>query len=55
MNAPRAPTDYSMGVTVVERQRLLTECDIHRPETESLMTRIGIGPGWDALDLGCGD
>lgn len=54
MNAPTSPTDYSLGVNDVEQQRLLTQCEIHRPEAESLMTQIGIEPGWDALDLGCG-
>ena len=54
MGAPPPPFDYSLGVNEAERSRLLAQCEIHRHEAEQLMERIGVGPGWDVLDVGCG-
>lgn len=47
-------TDSPLGTGDAERRRLIAQCEIHRPEAEQLMDRIGVGPGWQALDLGCG-
>jgi SAM-dependent methyltransferase len=49
-----APSDYSLGVDDAERRRLLAQCDRHRGEAEHLLDRIGVGPGWRTLDMGCG-
>lgn len=46
--------DYSLGAGEAERARLLAQCELHRPEAEQLVDRIGVGSGWHALDLGCG-
>ncbi len=55
MTIPTATTgDYSLGVDDVERQRLLAQCDRHRPDAEHLFDRIGLRPGVRAVDLGCG-
>jgi SAM-dependent methyltransferase len=54
MNTQTTPLDYSLGVNDAERVRLLAQCEMHRSEAELLLERIGIGTGWDVLDLGCG-
>jgi SAM-dependent methyltransferase len=46
--------DYGLGVNEAERERLLAQCEFHRAEAEDLADRIGVRPGWHALDLGCG-
>jgi SAM-dependent methyltransferase len=47
-------SEYSLGNADAERSRLLFQCEIHRGEAEALFDRIGVGPGWSALDVGCG-
>jgi SAM-dependent methyltransferase len=49
-----AQTEYGLGVSEAERARLLAQCEIHRGEAESLVDRVGVGPGWRAVDVGCG-
>lgn len=49
-----APPDYSLGADEAERRRLIAQCERFRPEAERLFDRIGVGPGWRALDMGCG-
>jgi SAM-dependent methyltransferase len=46
--------DYSLGTDDAERVRLLAQCELHREEAERFLHRIGVGPGWRVLDLGCG-
>jgi len=46
--------EYGLGVSDAERARLLYQCEIHRAEAERLIDRIGVGPGWRAIDIGCG-
>jgi SAM-dependent methyltransferase len=50
----RDRADYSLGVDDAERARLLAQCALHRTEAEQLIDRIGVRPGDDVLDLGCG-
>ena len=50
----RDRTDYSLGVDDAERARLLAQCAMHRAEAELLLDRVGLRPGYGALDLGCG-
>jgi SAM-dependent methyltransferase len=50
----RDRADYSLGVDDAERARLLAQCALHRTEAEQLLDRIGVRPGDQALDLGCG-
>ena len=49
-----AQIEYGLGVSEAERARLLVQCEIHRAEAESLIDRIGVGPGCRAIDIGCG-
>lgn len=42
---------YAPGAGEVERARLLAQGEIYRTQTESLFDRIGVGPGWRALDV----
>lgn len=37
-----------------EAGRQLIQDEAWRPETEALLSRIGVQPGWRCLDLGCG-
>lgn len=43
-----------LGVSDEERQRLLAQAQELEPEARWLLDRLGVQPGWRAIDLGCG-
>jgi ubiquinone/menaquinone biosynthesis C-methylase UbiE len=45
---------YVMGHNDRERRRLAMQAAILAPLTEQLLTRAGIRPGMDVIDMGCG-
>jgi SAM-dependent methyltransferase len=45
---------YALGHTTGETERLRRQADELAPESTQLLDRVGIGPGWNAVDLGCG-
>src|SRR5262249_3153654 len=45
---------YTLGGGAVEQDRLRGQADDLRPHSEALFAGLGVGPGWSALDLGCG-
>jgi protein-L-isoaspartate O-methyltransferase len=47
-------TDYALGRTRVEYQRLIEQAELFRPLTERLLRAAGIGAGMQVLDVGCG-
>lgn len=47
-------TEYLLGVSEIERARLIAQSEIHRAESERLLDHVGIKPGWRAIDIGCG-
>jgi SAM-dependent methyltransferase len=47
-------TDYALGRTNVEYERLIEQAELLRPLTERLIRAAGIGPGMHVLDIGCG-
>jgi SAM-dependent methyltransferase len=53
MPAP-AHADYALGHSPPERERLARQAAELRTDSEVLLDRIGIAPGWHALDVGCG-
>jgi ubiquinone/menaquinone biosynthesis C-methylase UbiE len=46
--------EYLLGASDAERVRLVKQSEIHRPEAQWLLNRIGVKPGWRAIDIGCG-
>lgn len=46
--------EYLLGVSEAERERLIAQCEIHGAEAADLLDRIGVEPGWHAIDMGCG-
>jgi hypothetical protein len=48
------PTDYFLGDTLTELDRLVAQAEGFEREARRLLDRIGIRPGWRALDVGCG-
>ena len=50
---PRAAV-YALGRTAEEADGLRRQSAELRPLSAALMDRVGIGPGQDAFDLGCG-
>ena len=54
MSGGRNLPAYTLGSSTVERERLRSQADDLRPHSEELFGRIGVKPGWNALDLGCG-
>jgi SAM-dependent methyltransferase len=51
-NAGACP--YTLGTGALEQKRLRAQADDLRPHSDDLFGRIGVKPGWAALDLGCG-
>ena len=47
-------TSYPLGGTQADLDRLLAQAAIYEPETNWLLDQIGVGPGWRAVDIGCG-
>lgn len=47
-------TDYALGRTNVEYERLIEQAELLRPLTERVIRAAGIGPGMHVLDIGCG-
>ncbi|MEZ0076056.1 methyltransferase domain-containing protein [Planotetraspora sp. GP83] len=45
---------YLLGASTSERERLLVQGEMFRPEAERLLDQCGIQPGWRAIDVGCG-
>ena len=45
---------YTLGSGGVEQERLRRQADDLRPRSEELFARLGVQPGWNTLDLGCG-
>src|SRR5262249_29877730 len=46
--------EYLLGTSHGERERLLKQCEIFRPQARWLLGKVGIQPGWRAVDVGCG-
>jgi SAM-dependent methyltransferase len=48
------PRTYVLGTDVTERARLLRQAAAFVPMSTWLLDQIGVGPGWRAIDVGCG-
>jgi SAM-dependent methyltransferase len=51
---PSAVDVYALGRDPGESARLQRQSEELRPDSAALLDRVGIGPGQDAIDLGCG-
>lgn len=47
-------TEYLLGASAGERERLMFQAELFRPEAEGLLDHCGVEPGWRAIDVGCG-
>jgi SAM-dependent methyltransferase len=47
-------TDYALGRTNAEYERLIEQAEVLRPLTERMLRAAGIGAGMHVLDIGCG-
>lgn len=54
MHTRYAPTDYVLGSTDAEHERLTRQAKTLDPYTERLFRDAGLGPGQRVLDVGCG-
>ncbi len=45
---------YALGSDATERQRLRRQSDELRAASAELLDRVGVGKGWNVIDLGCG-
>jgi ubiquinone/menaquinone biosynthesis C-methylase UbiE len=52
--SPRSSSEYVLGSSEQERQRLQTQAGILRGWTETIFRAAGIEPGMSVLDVGCG-
>jgi ubiquinone/menaquinone biosynthesis C-methylase UbiE len=43
-----------LGGTEIEAQRLIRQAIDHEPRARLLLDRVGIQPGWNVIDIGCG-
>ena len=46
--------DYLLAGGSAELERLRLQARVWEPEAEIMLDRIGIEPGWNCIDLGCG-
>jgi ubiquinone/menaquinone biosynthesis C-methylase UbiE len=46
--------EYVLGASTPERQRLLTQCELFKPEARTMLEQIGVGRNWWTIDVGCG-
>jgi ubiquinone/menaquinone biosynthesis C-methylase UbiE len=51
---PSSPSDYALGSTDAEHERLIRQGVVLAPLTERLFREAGIGPGQRVLDVGSG-
>ncbi len=54
MSTNEGTVSYTLGTGAGEQERLRAQADDLRPHSDDLFGRIGVKPGWSALDLGCG-
>src|SRR5215471_6549387 len=47
-------TDYALGRSYAEYDRLIEQAELFRPLTERMLLAAGIRPGMHVLDVGCG-
>jgi ubiquinone/menaquinone biosynthesis C-methylase UbiE len=47
-------SEYIMGRTAEEYERLRAQARMWQPATEALLDRVGLAPGASCLDVGCG-
>jgi SAM-dependent methyltransferase len=52
--APSATDVYALGRDPEESARLQRQAEELRPDSVALLDRVGLGPGQQAIDLGCG-
>jgi SAM-dependent methyltransferase len=52
--APLQAPVYALGSNPAERDRLRRQSEELREQSAALLDRVGIQPGWRAVDLGCG-
>lgn len=52
--APAGVPGYKLGGGPAERDRLRRQSEELRAHSAALLDRVGAGPGWSAIDLGCG-
>jgi SAM-dependent methyltransferase len=45
---------YTLSSSEAEQERLRRQADDLRPHSTDLFGRLGVQPGWEVLDLGCG-
>jgi ubiquinone/menaquinone biosynthesis C-methylase UbiE len=45
---------YLLADNIAELERLRLQAEVWKPDAEVLLHRIGIQPGWNCVDLGCG-
>lgn len=45
---------YAVADAAAELERLRLQAQVWEPEAEALLDRIGVAPGWNCVDLGCG-
>jgi len=53
LRTPGTP-EYVLGASTPERQRLLMQCELFKPEARSMLDQIGVGRNWWTIDVGCG-
>ena len=52
--APLESPVYALGTSPAERDRLRRQSEELRALSAALLDRVGVGRGWNAIDLGCG-
>jgi ubiquinone/menaquinone biosynthesis C-methylase UbiE len=53
LREPGTP-DYVLGASNPERQRLLMQCELFKPQARWMLDQIGVDRNWWTIDVGCG-
>src|SRR5437764_482955 len=53
--SPMTASEYTIAGGLTDAARLARQAHVMAQATSAFFARVGVGPGWRCLDVGCGD